>query len=199
MKMTNAHGKAALLLAAFLIFAAGCVFSPEDNKTPPKTTDQFKALSDKENIIFNLVLSYNRADITHYEQILHPDYTWYFQSVDIARGLPVSWTREQDLNATRNMFLGAKGQNPNTEMNLDKLQLEMTTGSWAPVDSLGGVSCNDCWMTTRQYSLSCMIRGSFDGFTGNDMVQLIVVPVGSGSQKAYKIWRMQDIKIAGPD
>lgn len=199
MTMKSARMIAALLLISFLLFAAGCVLSPDDNKTPAKTTDQFKSLTDKENVIYNLALSYNKADIAHYEELLHPDYTWYFQSADLARGLPVFWTREQDVSATANIFRSVRGQNSNPEMNLDKIELEITAGSWSPVDSVAGAPCSDCWMTTRQYSLTCLTSGGQNGFTGNDMVQLIVVPVGDEWQKVYKIWRMQDIRMAGHD
>ena len=191
----------ALAFASFIVFVAGCDGFDFDPEPPfiPSPPPQFKPLSEKENLVFNLVLSYNRADITHYEELLHPDYTWYFQSADQARGLPVFWTREQDLNATKNMFLGARGQYADTAMFLDKLSLDITSGSWVPIDSIGGAPCNDCWMTARQYSLTCMLSGGSDGFAGYDLVQIIVMPVGDGAQKVYKIRRMQDIRIAGPD
>jgi hypothetical protein len=199
MTRKNVHRIGALALISFLVFAAGCLLNPDDNKTPAKTTAQFKSLADKENVIFNLALSYQQADITHYEELLHPNYTWYFQSADLLRGLPVFWTREQDLDATTNIFRSARGQNANPMMNLDRIALEITAGSWAPVDSVGGAPCNDCWTTTREYSLSCMTSGGLNGFTGNDMVQFVVVPVGDGGQKVYKIWQMRDLRMPGHD
>jgi hypothetical protein len=166
---------------------------------PPHKPPEFKPLTEKENLISNLVLSYDSADIGHYEELLHSDYTWYFRTADAERGLPVFWTREPDLEATKNLFLAVRGQYSDRQMNLDALQLQIEGGSWAQVDSLAGSPCDDCWVTTRQYLVNAVLTGGLDGFAGDGLVQIIVAPAGEGTEKVYKIWRMQDIKIAGPD
>jgi len=190
----SSRGFAALALISCFSFLGGC----RNLSAPAASPGAFKPLTEKENVISNLMMSYDRADIASYGELLHPDYTFYLQARDVASGQDEFWGRDQDLRVTRNMFLAAKGQYAaDPAKNLDKLTLELGSGSWSPVDSVDGSSCADCWMTTRDYRLSLMFADHESGIVSNDLAQIIVVPVDEGGRKLYKIWRLTDVHGAG--
>jgi len=184
---------AALALAACMVFAFGCIFGNDDDDNKPTPVPDFKALTDKENVIYNLVQSYAKADITHYDELLHADYLWYFNPSDVVMGgLDTFWTRAQDVAATTNIFKAAKGQAVDPDMNITNLDLAIASSSWASVDSIDGSPCDDCWETTREYSLTLVMQSS-DVHVASGLVMFIVVPVDDGGTKLYKLWRADDL------
>ena len=185
---------AALALAACMVFAFGCIFGNDDDDNKPTPVPDFKALTDKENVIYNLVQSYAKADVAHYAELLHEDYTWYFNPSDVTMGgLDTFWTRAQDLAATTNMFSAAKGQAADPDMNITTLELTIASASWAVVDSLDGNPCDDCWETTREYLLTLVMHAGEETYISNGLVAFIVVPVDDGGTKLYKLRRTDDL------
>ena len=179
-----------------LAFSNGCIFSPETGPVGPTLPPaESKDLTQKEDPIFNLILAYNNADIAQYEKLLHPQYTFYNQDKDVLTGMDKFRTREWDMSSTRNMFLATRGQCPEPTLNLDVLKLEMGDGSWMMADTVPGLPtpCVDCWTTMRRYTVSLMLTGGINGWNGDDVVQIIVVPVDEGGKRLYKIYRMDDI------
>jgi hypothetical protein len=192
---TNHTKLVSLALAACLTVSLGCLFGPDKDKAPPPAND-FKPLTDKENVIYNLVLSYDRADIAHYNELLHADYLWYMQPRDIMMVHDTFWTRAQDLSATENLFQSTRGQNSDPQWNVTKLQLDIKSASWSLYpDSIPGCPypCTDCWQTTREYYVTVGTEGG-DTFIANDLVLFVVVPVEAGGKTLYKLWRAEDIE-----
>jgi hypothetical protein len=188
---------AAFALVSCLAFVFGCLFGPKDDKVPPKTTKNFKPLTEKENVIYNLVLAYDKADITHYDELLHANYTWHNQVDPLNPNLEEQWTRAQYLSATTNMFDATRGLNPDPDLNLDKLELDIASASWALYpDSIPGYPhpCGDCWETTREYFVTVTTKGG-DTYIANDLCLFIVVPVTDGGVKVYKLWRADDLPM----
>jgi hypothetical protein len=176
-----------------LAFAYGCILSPDQggggDPTPPVV---WKDLTHKDDVIENFVNAYNKADITHYQQLLHPDYTFYLQKADVTNGKEF-FTRTEDVNIQTEMFKATRGQATNASLNADKLELSILSGSWLAVDSIGNQPCNDCWKTTREYTITLIFTGGQNGYTGNDQTEFIVVPVVEGGKTLYKLWRQTDI------
>ena len=181
---------AALSLVFCLCLIGGCkdTTAPPLPRIPPDLTQ-------KEDVVYNLALSYNKADIAQYQKLLHEGYRFYNQTADVQRGMEQFRTRDWDINATTKMFLAAKGQlTADPAMNLDKLALEIRDGSWTAQDTVPGLGpCVDCWTTMRGYSLTLLLVGGQSGYMANGHVQIIVVPVDEGGKKLYKIYRMDDI------
>lgn len=190
---------AAIAVCAFL-FGYGCIFNPDqggggNNNGPPVV---YKELTQKEDVVDNLVTCYNNANSAHYEELLHPDYTFYFQDVqDGGGGGKQFFTRSEDIALQQNMFNATRGAASDPALNLDKLTLTLTAGSWTSFDSLGGAQCNDCWTTQREYTVTIIFTGGQNGYTGNDLVELVVIPVEENGKKLYKLWRLTDIKQSG--
>jgi hypothetical protein len=191
MSRISMSGLAALALISCLCLIGGCkdTTAPAPAPDPSKT---FRPLTDKADVITNLVLSYTKADITHYEELLHPDYTFYLQAWDVTNGKEF-FTRTEDVNIQTEMFKATRGQATTPALNLDRLELSLTGGSWTPVDSIDGAPCVDCWKTTREYTMTLIFTGGLNGYTGNDQTEFIIVPVIEGGKKLYKLWRQTDI------
>ncbi len=90
-------------LALTVLFAGGCIFSPQEDDDPqdkPPVAYVWPDTPDK--LMANFGLAYADMDIDQYEVILHPDYKFIFTSND-------SWERQEDVNSTGNMFAGNPG------------------------------------------------------------------------------------------
>jgi hypothetical protein len=183
--------------ACALAFFCGCILSPDQDKNGGGGggTPIYKDLTQKEDPIDNLMTSYNNANIQEYEKLLHPDYLFYNQTADVAQGLPEFLTKDTDVRETTNMFAAARGQYKNAAQNLDALTLEITPASWMSLDTVPGLPapCVDCWATTRQYLVNAVLTGGQTTLRGNDLVQIIVVPVEENGKKLYKLYRVEDI------
>lgn len=107
-KMIKTTLRLALLITVIIgaFAAAGCIFSPE---TPEDIVKDPITPDSPENVIFNLELSYNKRDINLYKQCLSPQFTFYFNPIDVGNDvdgyiIPDSWGYEEDWLATQNMF-----------------------------------------------------------------------------------------------
>jgi hypothetical protein len=134
----------AAVFASLALGAAGCIFSPDEDKDPPPPPDLVILPSTPpENLIKNLQTIYNDKEhsaierLNYYEALfLHgsteppvPGYTFYFQEADVINGLPPSWGLSEELEAHRGLFTAQE----NAE--IYQLTLAVTYGA---TDSLGG-------------------------------------------------------------
>ena len=195
--MSRSNMRMALWIVTVLVLAVqfGCILSPDkgpcDNCGPPDT-NQFRPLTDKENVIYNLVLSYKVADIQRYDDLLHPDFVWHNQKDPASPNLEEQWSRPEDFRRTSNMFKATRRAYSDPDLNLDRLELDIKAAAWEPVDSVGGAPCTDCWQTTREYYITAVTEGG-DTYIGNDLSLFIVVPVDKDGTKIYQLWRQDDM------
>ncbi len=139
---------AALFVAAGLFLFSGCIFGTDDESEPKEPVPDYRPLTDKENVIHNLVESYKWADIEEYTELLHPDYVWFNQPEDvILRGLPEFYTREQDSAMTGGLFSAKLGTHEDPLAEIESLTLTISSGGWLDVTELNGDPCEDCWET----------------------------------------------------
>ena len=184
-----------VLIAAVLIttvFYFGCILDPKPDKNPPgQPQADFKPLTEPENVIFNLVLSYERADFEHYSELLHDDYIWYNQKRYANEGHEEFYTREDDERMVHHMFMAVNGQ---YGAPIDNLSLSIKSGTWiANHDTINGEPCEDCWETMRIYEINVTVGPKT--YYGNDNIKFIVVPVMEDGIKKYKIHRAFDLEI----
>jgi hypothetical protein len=108
-KMINTTLRLAVLIIVIIgaFAAAGCIFDStppgDDIGKDPITPDS------PSNVIYNLDLAYNKRDINLYKQCLSPQFTFYFNPIDVGKDvdgyvIPTSWGYEEDWTATQNMF-----------------------------------------------------------------------------------------------
>jgi hypothetical protein len=195
MKAINSRMRVALSLGVISMLAFGCVFGPEED-AQEKNSERLhcKPLTEKENVIHNLELSYNTADIECYTELLQADYIWYNQTAEVQGGLNEYYLRDEDIEKTTNLFLAAKGQHPDSDKNLDKLELKLSSGTWTQITEFNEEACDDCWQTTREYSLTLVFNGGELTLYARDNVQLIIVGVDKDAQRIYQLARAFDIR-----
>jgi hypothetical protein len=182
---------AALGLAALALILAGC---SETSTKPEAQKPRYPEATTQEIVIQNLVLSYKDRDIGQFCKLLHEDYVWFNQPYDVtSHGLPASYTRAQDSLHTGNMFLAAKKLHPTQSLWLDRLELDITAGSWQQIAEFNGEPCSDCWETTREYALELVFTQTGTGMLSNDQVKFTIVGVNVDGQNVYRIIRCDDI------
>ena len=184
---------AAVAAVVGLLFLSGCIFGPDDKgETPPRVPD-YRSLTDKENVVHNLLESYEWCDIERYEELLHADYVWHNRADDVVEGkVPAAfYTRDQDIASTGNLFKARLGTHPDPAVAVKTLRLAISAASWLEVSEIEGVPCGDCWETTRPYEIMADTETMTLYATG--LVKLTVVPVTDGGTKLYKLRRADDI------
>lgn len=183
--------RAAALAAAFLL--AGCIFGPDDGDKPKEPTPDFRPLTDKENVVHNLLESYEWADIEKYVDLMHADYVWRNRDDDIIEGKVPSefYTREQDSASTHNLFKARLGTHPDPMVVAKTLRLAIHPAAWQEVAELFGDPCEDCWETARLYEIIVEMETKTLYATGT--VKFVVVPVAEGGATHYKLRRADDL------
>jgi hypothetical protein len=189
-----------LLLASFLFLLVGCDDSGTSRPEPETVT--FEDLTEREDIIHNLVLSYREKDINEYSKLLlrtndtysgstyASGYIWYHQPGAV--GSEEDLTGEEDLFCTNHIFLAASGTPVKPEHPIIYgLTLAIYSGTWSAVDSLFGEECEDCWYTERQYYIFLEMVAT--DLHRTDNVQFYIVPVDEDGKKIYKIAVAKDI------
>jgi hypothetical protein len=112
MRNHTRHLSCLAALAALVLLAGGCIFSPDpdDGAPPPPITYPFPDTAQK--LMTNFKTAYDQMNIDEYRNALHTGYIFVF-----ADGSPVApttgiYTREEDLQSTTRMFNGEQGQDP---------------------------------------------------------------------------------------
>jgi hypothetical protein len=182
-----------MTLAVFaLVGYSGCILSPDEEvpQKPPVAT--YKSLTDKENIIYNLMQCYKEHNKDRFIELLHEDYVWYNQVGSSVEYL----TRTQDIDQTNKMFDAAEGNYPNPDLWIDKLELSIVQQGmyWTPISDIEGVPCNDCWETTRDYYITAVVNGGNLTYIGNDLIKFIAIGVDKNGQRIYQLRRADDMK-----
>ncbi len=180
-----------LSLAAFaLIVFSGCILSPDEEAPDKPPVITYKPLTEKENLIYNLLQCYKDRNITEYEKLLHGDFLWYNQA-----GSATEYNlRTDDVRMTRGLFEAAKNTYPNQDLWIDRLDLWIASpGNWTQVPDIAGTPCADCWETTRDYQITAVMNGGDKTLVGNDLIKLYAIGIDEGGTKIYKFLRMDDI------
>jgi hypothetical protein len=186
---------AVLFLAALAAIGySGCILSPTE-EPPDKPKPVWKDLTQKEDVITNMLQAYASHDIAHYEELLHADYLWYNQVADVQGGAEEYWQRDEEVRKTGNMFLAADQRYEDPQKWIDRLELTIVTpGSWEQVPEFNGNPCDNCWQTMREYTIRLEMNGGTTTITGNDNVQFTVVGVQKSGKTIYLLGRADDIK-----
>jgi hypothetical protein len=183
-----------LALAAFALIAySGCILSPDEEAPTPEPKPTYKPLTEKENLIENLLMCYQEHNITQYEALLHPDFIWYNQ----VGSVPEYNERTDDVKLTRGLFQAAEGTHPDPALKVDKLTLwlDTTAPQWYSVTEIAGVPCEDCWETTRAYQITAVMNGGDKTLLGDDNIKFIAIGVMQNGTKIYQFLRADDIAV----
>lgn len=195
---------ASLIGILVLLYSYGCILSPEEDPAPyEREPVEFMDQTEREHVITNLVLSYREKYYPAYEKLIltaedtyngspYPFAPYYWYNQPGAVGEEDYILDLDDLARTQNLFLAAQGMPAKQDHPvIYRLTIELTEGSWSPVNELGGEPCEDCWLTERQYDIF-LEMGETD-IHAADNVQFYIVPVDFEGTKIYKIAVAQDI------
>jgi hypothetical protein len=183
---------AAVAAGVGLLFLSSCILGTDEDDKPKEPAPDYRDLTDKDNVIRNLLESYKWCDIEEYERLLHPDYVWFNQERHVVTGgLPEYFTRDEDLASTGNLFKAKLGTHPDPLVKVNALNLVIQTGAWQRITEIDGSPCGDCWETTRLYEIA--VVSPTTTLYANDYVKFVVVPVVEGGNTLYKLRRADDI------
>ena len=200
MRRLNGKAYACIVLVAAVFLAAGC--SDDGNPvTPEEEPAEFRALTTPENLIYNLVLSYEALNIVEYSRLLlntddgdyGQEYYWFNQPEDVGGLGEEFYTRDGEIARTGNLFQAAKGAPVKPEHPvIDSYELNINPGTWTPTDSLWGEPCEDCWTTKRRYYIKIVVGA--DRIFGDDLVGFYVVPIEEGDVTTYRVAIAMDMR-----
>ncbi len=177
MTRTNPLKIIAAIALVSVLSSYGCILNPEKGEpdVPPVVID-WPELTDKEAVIETISLVYEHyrqgSDelIEHYTTVLYDDpsndhdYVWNMQEGDIIAGHNPIMLRDEDIQGTRFILENASA-----------LTLDISAGAWDPIPDV----CEECWETTRTYTISAkmFIGGEDMTFNGDNMrVNFVVGP-----------------------
>jgi hypothetical protein len=183
-----------VFVMAFAVLGySACILSPTE-VPPDKPASNWKDLTEKEDVITNLMQCYTSHDITHYKELLHEDYIWYNQVAEAEAGeVELYFQRDDDIQKTKNMFDAADRTYEDETKWLDKLELTIASGSWTQLTEFNGEACDDCWQTLRQYYITLDMAVGELTLYGDDNVQFTIVGVDKGGKRIYQLGRADDI------
>lgn len=108
-----------MFLVVAVAFLHGCLFKPD--KVPgTNNKGDYKELTSPENVLNNLIVSYQRREIEPYAKLFSRDYIYKFQPGDEPRDLDRGyWTFEEDSTGTNALFTTPK---------VSKIEINLTYG-----------------------------------------------------------------------
>jgi len=121
-------------VTAVVILAFGCgedpAYKPQPFGDPPLS---FKNLQNKDDILFNLELAYNKRDFEEFEKLLDDDFVFILSESDYNSGEvdAPQWDRVRELSVNQQIF------DPNLDSGLRvisiDLSLDYSAGNWTPL------------------------------------------------------------------
>jgi hypothetical protein len=178
-----------LLLAALSIFA--CEDDPVRNPNDGDPGDAYPATTTPEQVVTNLLKTYDERNYEEYEALLHPDFLFYLSQGDVANGADQRFDRARDLEATYGLFSGEPGQTPDGALQppIRSIDLRLT-----PVDSgwTDEVAEDFTGTMVRRYEVDMIIEyaaGKPSCVVGRQEFYVAPVTNDEGTVYQLKFWR----------
>ena len=121
----------------------GCDLCPPPGKT-------FQPLTTRENVLNNLELSYTQQKHSPYDELLDPNFTFFFSPGDVGGNIPAQWGRVEELQMATLLFDRTLNQPPYPTCRSIRMNLEFESGVvW--VDTIPAAFPAETWYTTTAY------------------------------------------------
>ena len=91
----------AMLASALLV--AACSDDPTSPPPPPGQTGELN-LTQRWHVLNNIEYAYQTRRPDVYDELLNADFTFFFSPGDVGSGIPESWGRTEELEATTRLF-----------------------------------------------------------------------------------------------
>ena len=131
-----------ILLVGLVAFVACGDDDPVDNGDP---SPEYANLSQKQHVLNNIELAYNRRNIEKYDELLDENFTFFLSAGDVGGGLPAQWDRAVEVSANMHLFTSDEGYPRCTDIEMDVQWEDGVT--WAEVPAFGG----ETWYTTTVF------------------------------------------------
>ena len=130
-------------LAVLVAAVSSCIFDPAP--TPPVVkppVQSFKPLTEKENVLNNMEVAYNKRRPDKYNELLDDAFTFFYTAGDVGGGeVPVQWNRPVEVTTTEGLLADA-----------DKIDMDIRTENgltWVEVTPEN--TPDERWYTTTLY------------------------------------------------
>jgi hypothetical protein len=180
-------------LLAFVIAAAFAVSCGDDTVTPTNNGGSAytrKDLSNKSDVLNNIEYTYNKRDITTYDQLLDDNFTFFYTEGDVGGGgTPVQWGRPDELTTTSGLLAAASS----IALSIDwKDEHGNSTVQWAEQ-----VSGSETWYyTTVFYHFTIKIGDTTYIPNAGSKAQFTVRNAGTAEAPKWKLIEFRD--LGGP-
>ena len=133
------NAKVSILILIVTVIATGLLISgcgddPAYRPTPPgNQASNFKNLQNKDDVLYNLELAYNKRNFEEFEKLLDDDFVFILSESDYNSGEvdAPQWDRVRELSVNQQIF------DPNLDSGLRvisiDLSLDYSAGNWTPL------------------------------------------------------------------
>ena len=170
-----------------------------DRVTPPSPTSQnpYKALTSKDDVLYNLELLYPLCDTTEYKRVLDDDLIFYFSQADIWNGIPFTeFDKQQELKSMRNM---ADENRPDRVLSIE-LTLSYSEEEWTPITPEYQKYAGETWYQNNvvyNMTVQAMPDMTYMYYNGIDAQFTVREVAGEGGAKIWQIVRWRDDFMGG--
>lgn len=93
-----------VMLLASLALMPACEDDPAQPAGDPGTQGRLP-LTTREAVLNNIEYAYDNRNTSAFDELLDPNFTFFFSDGDVGGGLPVQWPRTDELGATNDLFV----------------------------------------------------------------------------------------------
>jgi hypothetical protein len=137
-----------LISAAALFLACGADKNRvTDNESPPQS---FQNLTQREHVLNNLEVSYNKRNFAEFDKLLDGDFTFFFSPGDVGGNIPEQWGRAEEVTVASLLLDPALNQPPYPTCRSIRMDLRFEGGvAWH--DTIPPAFPSETWSTTKVY------------------------------------------------
>jgi hypothetical protein len=176
----------------------------DDPATPPPVTPTVRRdLTQKWHVLNNIEYAYQSRRSDVYDELIGPNFTFFFASVDVGGNIPEKWGRVEEIEATRRLFESNTQPGPPYDdpycrsIRLD-LQYDKDTLTW--VEIIPDDFPSETWyMATVFYSFTFEIEPDITFIAVNGArAQLTVRNRGTEQAPGWELVEFRDLAGAPP-
>ncbi len=185
-----------LLIPMVLLFVLPFIFScsddSDDNIVIPDP-DAYRALTVRDNVLFNLSKAWNERNLVRYDELLDDVFVFHFSNADVKNGdvMISEWDRPAEMAAVGNMFdpeFVKPGQSAVSSINLT---LTYTEGedSWQELDPDPQEYPGETWYS-KVFRYRLTLEAGYFTYVGDNLQALVTVrrPDGEGGSWRIVSW-----------
>jgi hypothetical protein len=113
-----------LVLMIGMFFVAACDDDPSSPPPPPPQSGELN-LTQRWHVLNNIEYAYQARRPDVYDELLNADFTFFFSPGDVGGGIPETWSRTEDLEATTRLFNSNQQSDPPADPVCRSMRLDL--------------------------------------------------------------------------